>query len=192
MSLFFYFNTKNFANVESVKPSPMTKKHLSKQVFPLPGKTDYQGRLRCYQIEGNLYHGKRYQRIEYDYLNSRQNFLYYRALFGLSVYTQSEIKNMRKDQRARIKKVHKRTRIVLNVWKQQLINQFTNNFFIDYFPKSPLTKSLVENTIIDPEFKCSISLETLKINKRQVVDKLINEGILPHNFYKLKPNLVCN
>ncbi len=99
---------------------------------------------------------------------------------------------MRKDQRARIKKVHKRTRIVLNVWKQQLINQFTNNFFTKYFPKSPLTKSLVESTTIDPEFKCSISLEALKIDKRQVVDKLINEGILPHNFYELKPDPVCN
>lgn len=169
----------------------MTKKHPSKQVFPPPGKADYQGRLSDYQVEGTLYRGKRYQQIEHDHLNSRQNFLYHRALFGLSVYTQSEIKDMRKDQRARIKKVHKRTRIVLNVWKQQLINQFTNNFFTKYFPKSPLTKSLVESTTIDPEFKCSISLEALKIDKRQVVDKLINEGILPHNFYELKPDPVC-
>lgn len=168
----------------------MTKKHQSKQVFPLSGKADYKGRLNDYQTEGTLNRGKRYQQIEY-HLNSRQNFLYYRALFGLSVYTQLEIKEMRKDQRKRIKKVHKRTQLVLNVWKQELINQLTNNFFIKYFPKSPVTKSFVESTTVDPTFKCSINLETLKINKKQVVDKLINEGILPHNFYKLKPDLSC-
>lgn len=169
----------------------MTKKHQPKQVIPPPGKADYKGRLSSYQVNGSSHQGRRYQKVEYDSFNNVQNFLYHRALFGLSVYSQDEIKEMHWEKRERIKKVHKRTARVLNLWKQEIINHLTNSFFLRLFPKSPFVLELTSRKDIDPDFKCSLSFRTLNVTKKEIVDKLLLEGVLPHNFYELKPEEVC-
>jgi hypothetical protein len=49
-----------------------------------------------------------------------------------------------------------------------------------------LVKSLLfEENIPDPSFKCDISFKELGLNKKNIADKLIQEKLLPLNFYQL-------
>lgn len=125
---------------------------------------------------------------EKDPYNSYQNFLYNRALSGLRVYEQAELDIMHWDKKKRIIKVHKRTQMLLNIWKQKITIELTNHLFRDRFPDSEITQDLIEkHGEVDPSFVNDIPFKLLKISKDDIVDKLIEEGILPRNFKELKP-----
>ena len=125
------------------------------------------------------------QRYERDPYSMQQNFLYKRAMFGLGMYPQEEVKVMHWQKRNRIKKVHQRAQDILNVWKQELANDWVNKFFEAMFPRSPITKKLREGSDIDPEFKNTLSFEQLGIGKEQIICKLTDEGVLPPDFTSL-------
>lgn len=137
--------------------------------------------------ERKPYSSFREARYQEGRLNDYQEFLYKRAIYGLSVYTESQIKKMHWDKRRRITKIHKHTQDVLNVWKQKIITQETNDFMTSLFPNSSLVKDLVEN-YSDPDlaYKCNVSLESLGIEKKDIVKKLLKEGVLPDNFAELE------
>lgn len=127
-------------------------------------------------------------RYERDPYNAYQNFLYNRALFGLKVYEKPELDTMHWDKKKRIIKVHKRTQMLLNIWKQKITIELTNYLFKDRFPDSYITKDLVEkHGEVDPDFVNDIPFKLLKISKDDIVEKLIEEGVLPRNFKELKP-----
>lgn len=146
-------------------------------------KIEYSGKLTNYQLYGNT----EYQ-YERDEFNPYQNFLYKRALFGLSVYSEKELSIMHWDKKSRIQKVHGRTQNVLNLWKQELSSKFINDLFSKLFWNSKFVRTMVDiyPKDQDPFFKCNLDFKTLGVNKKQVVNKLIEEKILPHNFYQLQ------
>ena len=149
-------------------------------------RTHYTGKFKDFQSFGSSYKGKKYSvQYEQDPYSDYQNFLYKRALFGLKMYTQDEIKEMHWQKRNRIKKVHKRTQGVLNTWKQQLMIEKTNKLFQIFFPDSSITQTLLENSDVDPEFRNMLNFKSLGITKRDIVDKLCEENLLPHNFTEL-------
>jgi len=116
--------------------------------------------------------------------NSTQNLLFQRAMFGLSIYSESKIKSMNYMKRKRIVKVHKKTQHLLNIWKQELLIELTNNFFEKYFKRSTVTKSLRNNfDSPDPSFRCTISNKSLHLSKKEIASRLCVEGILPHDFF---------
>lgn len=123
--------------------------------------------------------------VEYekDPYSQVQNFLYKRAILGLKLYTPKELKDMAFDKQDRVRKVHKRTQTILNLWKQELTQKLSNEIFLNLFPESPFTKALVEESDKDSEFKSIISLRDLGISKAQIIAKLHAEGILPSDFY---------
>lgn len=148
----------------------------------------YSGILNNEQIYGNTYKGKRYVRVEYPSLNDYQIFLYNRALYGLSVYSQEEIKTMSSSKRKRIIKVHKRAQSVINIWKQQIVNLYCAKVFISLFPprKNQITRDILSSVDdVDPDHTNRMSFRELGITKPMVIKKFIEEGILPHNFYKI-------
>ena len=150
---------------------------------------EYSGELSDRRINGSSFDGKRYGKVDHDRFTDYQNFLYNRALFGLSVYTPEELKNMRWDKRKRIIKVHKRAQKTLNIWKQQIVNQLSTHLFETLFPKTPITESFVESTNeVDSEYVNRMSFKSLRISKTQIVGKLVKEGILPPDFQDLKQN----
>lgn len=151
-------------------------------------KAEHVSRLGDYQIHARNNKGVSYQPIVYTPLNSIQNHLYHRALYGLSVFSQEEIMTMNKEKRKRIIKVHKRTKKSLNLLKQEIVVALSNNFFTTLFPKSPFTRDLLGlfSNDTDPEFKCTMSFQDLKITKQTIIERLLLEGILPNNFYQLK------
>jgi hypothetical protein len=149
-------------------------------------RTHYTGKFKDFQSFGSSYKGKKYSvQYEQDPYSDYQNFLYKRALFGLKMYTQDEIKEMHWQKRNRIKKVHKRTQGVLNNWKQQLMIEKTNKLFQIFFPDSSITQTLLECSDVDPEFHNMLNFKSLGITKRDIVDKLCEENLLPHNFTEL-------
>lgn len=150
-------------------------------------KFEYKGKLEEFQQRGTESQGKRYMNYEVDPFNQYQNFLYKRAMFGLKVYTPEELAVMKKEKRARINKVHRKTQRILNIYKQEIVNKLTNNIFLRYFPNSPITKALIgEQHFTDSEYVNTLDLKTLGITKEHIVNVLIREKILPKNFYDLK------
>lgn len=126
------------------------------------------------------------QKYERDPYSQVQNFLYKRAMIGLSIYNQQEIKEMHWEKRKRIRKVHKRAQRILNTWKQEVMIQATNLFFMNLFPNNNITKELVEGSEPDPAFKNTLDFKDLGITKDMIVEKLVGEGVLPPDFHSLK------
>lgn len=170
----------------------MTQKRITQKKTMTRIINQYVGYYSKYQLEGNDYNGKKYSLIVHTPLNNHQNMLYNRALFGLALYTQEEIQEMHWEKRKRIVKVHKRAQSVLNVWKQEITNKITTAFFSTFFPKTEFAMYL-EHTAdeTDPDFVNKISFKDLGITKAQIILKLIETGILPPNFYELKPLTTC-
>lgn len=170
----------------------MKNRPLNSPGMQLRQKLAYEGTMNERQQQGTSYHGKMYQKVTHVYLNDYQNLLYYRAIFGLSVYKQDEIKKMSRVKYNRILKVHRRTQKILNVLKQKRLIAMSNQWFKDLFPKAPLTQELVDNySDLEDNVKINISFDVLKITKGEIIHTLLREGILPNNFYNLKPVTRC-
>jgi len=116
-----------------------------------------------------------------------QNFLYNRALHGLSIYTPEEVVIMAAEKRKRIIQIHKKTQKILNLWKQEIVNTLANKIFTDIFPNTEFTKCLVEVYGVsgDPEYVNNMSFKMLKISKECITTYLIDKKILPKNFNEL-------
>jgi hypothetical protein len=148
----------------------------------------YQGKLSKYQTEGRNTVQSVYEKDPY---NAYQNFLYRRALYGLNVYTPEEIQKMHGDKKKRIVKVHKRAQALINLVKQQCLTSMTNNIFRKFY-NSPLAKEICSNEVLDSEIKCTIDFKDLKLSKETIIQKLVNNNILPKNFYELTENQEFN
>ena len=63
----------------------------------------------------------------------------------------------------------------------------SNKLFLSIFPDSLVTKELVHNLSdkYDPELKMTISFDKLGISRNQIINKLVQEEVLPRNFHKL-------
>ena len=127
-------------------------------------------------------------RYEKDMFNEVQNFLYKRAVFGIKVYTEEQLNKMNHDKKRRIIKVHKRCQHVLNIWKQELCNEYTNRIFEKLFPRPEMSRFFYvkHRNTTDPTFMNTLNFKDMGVSKKQIVDKLIVEGVLPKDFYNLK------
>jgi len=140
---------------------------------------NYNGNLKNYQLNSS-----NTQIYEIDKFNKYQNFLYKRALYGLNMFEENEIKKMHWQKRKRIIKVHKKAQNALNLYKQEKTNRYTKEFF-KLFHKSKLCKELIED-FIDPNYINDLDFKSLKISKEDIVKIFIKNSVLPKNFYKLK------
>ena len=127
------------------------------------------------------------QQSKKEYCNKHQNFLYNRALYGLSTYSPEEVVIMLPEKRKRILQIHKKTQKILNLWKQEIVNILANKIFTDIFPDTEFTRCLTEfyGTAGDPEYINNMSFKMLKISKQEIISKLIESKILPKNFNEL-------
>ena len=137
--------------------------------------------LQNYQINS-----KTYVKYDTDGLNQYQNYLYKRALYGLSSLTEQELATMCNKKKQRIINVYKKAQTILNVLKQKISINYTNSLFLNLFPNSNLTASLIEHTEIDEKFKNCLTFKDLNINKTDIITIFIEEGVLPKNFLSLQ------
>ena len=163
----------------------MTKTKDIEQLRRRSEKIYSNGKILDYNLFGDTTRKKYYQQYDRSPYSQVQNFLYKRAIFGLSIFGKEEIKEMHPNKRHRIIKVHKRAQRELNLWKQNIVIQNTNRW-LKLFPNSPLAQDIINTTTTDPTVKNKLSFDDLGITKDEVVDKLLKAGILPNNFYELK------
>lgn len=126
-------------------------------------------------------------KYEVDEFNNYQNKLYKQALFGISNYSQEEIKKLSYQEQNKIVKMNRKAQSVLNIWKQELCNNIINSLFKSLFPNSPVTKELTEEfgSVVDANYKNFLTFKQLGVSKKEIVIKLIKHDVLPKNFFEL-------
>jgi hypothetical protein len=142
---------------------------------------EYSGKLSEYQLNA----GKTVMEYEIDSYNSYQNYLYKRALYGLSALTESELSIMCAKKKQRISKVYLKGQHVINIYKQKLTNLYSNLLFKGLFPDSPITDFFMSNEETDVNFKNTLTFKDLNISKDDIIRIFIAEGVLPKNFMSL-------
>jgi len=154
--------------------------------MPLYQKVIYTGKLSEYQKFPKRFTSQVI--YEQDRFNAYQNFLYKRALFGLSVYSKEEIDTMHYAKKKRINNVNLRAQKILNIWKQELIHDFVSNFLCKLFHHSKFAKDYSEKFvgIVDDAYISTTEFKDLGIKKENIIEKLIQEKVLPSNFYELR------
>ena len=120
-----------------------------------------------------------------DQYNQYQNYLYKRALYGLSALTEQELATMCSKKKQRIINVYKKAQVVINKLKQQATIKYTNFIFEALFPKSPITQALLADTETDDKLINTLNFKDLNIDKSQIITIFIAEGVLPKNFLSL-------
>lgn len=146
-------------------------------------KPEYSGVLSEHQIQPRV----RQEQIIFSGLNVTQTELYRRALYGLKIYPQSVIRSMTNAQRKKITKKMKRTQQVLNLWKQQICNYQANRVIEKHFKMTPVVKQLLElhADYVDIEYVNNLPFSDLGVKRQHIIRKLIDERVLPENFYEL-------
>ena len=128
--------------------------------------------------------------FEYSKLNPYQHFLFKRVLHGLNVYKPEEVKKLHWDKKRRISKVWKRGQREINAWKQTLCNKKINAYFRKTFKDSALAQYIAsipaEETLDD--YNNTMTFKDLGIKYEDVILKFMSLGLLPNNFFTIKPN----
>lgn len=117
-----------------------------------------------------------------------QNELYDRALVGLKAYSEEQLYAMNSTKKKRIRKVHAKAQEILNEFKKHRTIALLKNRVTTMIPnlkEDSLLSKLINSDIIDPKAINRFPLKDLKINKEQIVQLWINEGVLPSNFHSL-------
>lgn len=131
------------------------------------------------------------------YLNDYQYSIYKTAMSGLSAYSSKELYNMPFQKKRKISNFHTKVQKTLNLWKQQLINQLFEQLCsikLNNFPQNPFNTVFKDTKIgmqyfgkrTDDLFHSSLTFEQLKVNRKQIINKLITERILPENFLQIQ------
>lgn len=150
---------------------------------------EYNGKLTEYQQVGlNPNTEKHHIKYQQYKLNKYQNLLYKRALYGLKAYDEKELETMHDDKKERIKKVNKRAQRCINLFKQEKMNLLCDKLYNNFLNRSKLAKNMLslEKNIVDPNFINRLDLKSLGIRKEHIIERLMNNGILPKDFYELK------
>lgn len=142
----------------------------------------YSGLNGFYQREG-----KSKVKYQQQKLSLYQYELYNRALRGLKAYSEEELEKMSSVKKKRISKVHRRAVRCLNIYKQEITNGLVK-FLVDVFNNSKQAKVLFSDEIIatDPKFINNLGFRKLGITQSMIIDRLMQDGIFPANFYELK------
>lgn len=160
--------------------------HVKKSFYT---KVDIQKHVEQYQLHGNLHRRKVYMKYETENLNSYQLFLYNKAMKGFNAYSKNELQVMPAKERKAIQIFFNKAQRVLTVFKQQKINEITNKFIGTCYPKSRVKHELFDTTFnyVNQNLEVSISFKMLGIGRDKIINHLIQEEILPSDFYQLKP-----
>jgi len=137
--------------------------------------------IRNYQMRSQIV-----MSYEKDGYNQYQNYLYKRALYGLSALTEQELATMCSKKKQRIINVYKKAQVVINKLKQQATISYTNFIFETLFPKSPITQALLAETQTDDKLINTLNFKDLGIGKQDIITIFIAEGVLPKNFLSLE------
>lgn len=117
-------------------------------------------------------------------LSDKQKQLYEEALFGIKKYSPEDLYKMKGKRKDYIHKKAVKTQIVLNEFKQKVMIAYS-----DYILKKTCPQSIIslfqKHTKESNSYICTLTFKELNINKKDIVDLLIEKQILPLDFYSL-------
>lgn len=121
-------------------------------------------------------------------LNSKQNFYYLRAILGLGVYTRDEINSLGYQKKKRIIKVHRKATLAIEKLKQQRLHDMSSAILSVLFNKGKMFEDLTCNLYVTFEDVPSINMsdKNLGISKDDILECLLEHGVLGPNFLKLE------
>lgn len=143
--------------------------------------------LENLQLYGNKLNGQSYQTRKSILFNQLQNKLYRRLIFGLEALNKTELQTMKKTEILKVQEDHERTKKVLNQWKNEITSSYVDKMFSEIFWHSDLAKEMVRYGQ-DPDAvndENTLSFKELGVTKKQIAVKLIQNGLLPVNFFYL-------
>jgi DNA repair exonuclease SbcCD nuclease subunit len=141
----------------------------------------YKGSLEEYQLK--IQSEGKYQEVNYS---TYQNYLYKRALYGVSGLSKDERINICEKKKHRISKVYYKGQVAINVYKQKLTNAYSNDIIAHFFsPESPIAEFFIDNSETDKAYRNTLTFKDLNINKEKIISIFIEGGILPKNFHTL-------
>ena len=108
-------------------------------------------------------------------------------LYGFKAYTKEEVAQMTEDMKINVTVTYTKAQRILRNWKQDITFSNLDRFLLSLFPKSPVIKAMCATTghVDNISKEDEISFKDLGINQDQIVNKLIEFGLLPKNFYNL-------
>lgn len=120
--------------------------------------------------------------VDYTVLSEGQQKLFKHVMVGLELYTPQQLYAMNSSKKAKIFKRHKQAQMMLNLWKQELTNEFTNKLLGSLFPKSELIKHFAADYSTSKNYVNTLTFKDLGISKEMLINKLIKENFLPKDF----------
>ena len=123
--------------------------------------------------------------VDYTTLSQVQFKMFKHVMVGLDMYTPQELYAMNSSKKAKIFKRHKQAQAMLNLWKQELTNNFTSRLLSGLFPNSQLIKELASDKSTSNKYTNTLAFKDLGISKTDIINKLIQENFLPKNFATL-------
>jgi hypothetical protein len=136
------------------------------------------------QLEGTV----KYQKIEEEVkLSPKQKDLYSKVMYGFKAYTKEEIATMSERKKINVTVTYTKAQRMLRNWKQDLTFSFIDRLLLAMFPKSPVVKQMsqIDGHLDNIAKEDEISFKDLGISQQQIVNKLLEFGLLPKNFYDL-------
>jgi hypothetical protein len=133
------------------------------------------------QMNGTI----KYQSLEQPPFNKLQQKLYAETLYGLGYYSNQDLCVMPKFKKLSIETKYAKAQRILNRWKQEIVFEKVDSFLLSLFPKSAITKALVETKGYDRTTKETHSFKELGLTPEKIASKLIEENLLPPNFFQL-------
>ena len=122
---------------------------------------------------------------KYKFSNT-QNYLYRKAIMGLNGIPEDLVHNMADEHKREICNLARKVQRFLNIWKQEICIEKTNNLFLELFGNTDFTKDLIEDHSMPyPKYFNTLDFKVLGITKEVIIEKLIKEEYLSSNFHDL-------
>lgn len=143
------------------------------------------------QLYGNSYKGFSHQDHETYKFNYLQNHLYEKCLYGVAACSTEELENMTAQEKMSMNYNHKRTQQLINLSKWKYSINFSNSFLKALKFTHKLEKNITWfiNSVLDVEPGDNNEINRASLRdiggKTKLIEKMIENKILPSNFYKL-------
>lgn len=127
----------------------------------------------------------RYQTITRPTFNKVQQKLYAETVYGLTAFTIDELEMMPKTRKKSVLSRFLKAQDILNQWKQHIVCSKIDHILLSIFPRSTIVKKLATVNGADKDIKDRHTFKELGISQVEIAKKLVEEGILPKDFFSL-------
>lgn len=122
------------------------------------------------------------------HLNFIQQRMLDRLYKGLQLFTEDELKSLSKPIKERIEENKRKAKYIVHTMKVDKYYALENKLLNAIFKKDLGTKVLDYNVFVDEA--SNASLKSLNISKKDIIQKFIEHGLLPSDFYNVSTNSV--